>query len=306
MLPWIAACEVQERRPFRVGTNVWPGYETLYLARELGAYRNSDIKLVELPNASEVIQALRNGTLEAAALTLDEALSVAQDGYDLRVALIMDFSRGGDALIGGADVATLGDIRGRRVGVESTAVGAILLDAALRSAGMSVADVELVPLTVDEHYDAFASREVDAVVTFEPVRTRLLDAGGSPLFDSSRIPNRIVDVLVVPADVAQRRPDSLRTLLHGHFMALDYMRADTDEAMRIIAARMHLEPDALAQLFAGLFLPGLVDNHHLLAAGQAGLQRSLAELVELMHARGMLHRKPDTAGMLSASWLPAR
>ena len=45
--------------PLRVGSNQWVGYEALYLARSLGHYDPTLIKLVELPSSTEVQQALR-------------------------------------------------------------------------------------------------------------------------------------------------------------------------------------------------------------------------------------------------------
>jgi NitT/TauT family transport system substrate-binding protein len=43
----------------RIDTNVWPGYEPIYLAREQGEYSDNEVRLVELPNAGTVIQAYR-------------------------------------------------------------------------------------------------------------------------------------------------------------------------------------------------------------------------------------------------------
>ena len=82
-----------------IGTNVWPGYEPLYLARELGYFDDQPIHLVEHAAATEVIRAFRNGTIDAAALTLDEVLLLAQHGQNPRIVLVMDFSQGGDTLI---------------------------------------------------------------------------------------------------------------------------------------------------------------------------------------------------------------
>lgn len=108
----------------RIGTNTWPGYEPLYLARSLGYYEGSPITLVELTSASEVIHALRSGTLEGAALTLDEVLTLLDDGFDLKVVLVMDFSNGGDVLLAKPGIDSTADLRGKRIAVEYTAVGA--------------------------------------------------------------------------------------------------------------------------------------------------------------------------------------
>lgn len=130
--------------PLRIGTNNWPGYEPLYLARDLGHYKGTPIKLVELPSTSEVMHALRNRTLEGAALTLDETLTLLDSGFHLKIILVMDFSDGGDVLLAKPEIASLSALRGKRVAVEYTAVGAIILDAALNAAGLSASDITIV------------------------------------------------------------------------------------------------------------------------------------------------------------------
>lgn len=301
----ITACSIEKEEPFRVGTNIWPGYELLYLARELEHFADSNIKLIELPNATDVIQALRNEVLEAATLTLDEALTILQDDHRLQVILVMDFSRGGDALLAIPDIKALEDLRGRRIGVENTAVGAILLDAALGQARLSLNDVELVSMTVDRHVDAYESGSLDAVVTFEPSRSKILALGATSLFDSTSIPDRIVDVLVVRPAVAEQHEDSLRLLLSGYFMALQYMQTNPQEAAQLLSQRIGLRPDEILKIYQGLHQPKLRENYELLGINKIGkLQRSVESLVELMLAREMLYRNPDIEGLLNGRWLP--
>jgi len=87
LAPSLAGCGVEPAPPLRIGTNVWPGYEPLYLARELGYLDPRSVHLVEYPSASEVIRAFRNHAIEAAALTFDEVLLLTQDGFKPRVVL---------------------------------------------------------------------------------------------------------------------------------------------------------------------------------------------------------------------------
>ncbi len=72
-------------RSLSVGTNVWPGYEPLYLARSLGLYGQAPIRLVEYASATQVIRAFRNGAIDVAALTLDEVLLLRESRLDARV-----------------------------------------------------------------------------------------------------------------------------------------------------------------------------------------------------------------------------
>ncbi len=305
LLPLLAGCSAPEE-PFRVGTNIWIGYEPLYLARAQGDDDDTPIRLVAMSNATEVQRAMRAGMLEAAALTLDEVLVLRQDDLDLRVVLVMDFSNGADVLMARPEITSLEGLRGRRIGVESSAVGAVLLQGALEVAGLEIDDVELVHLAVDYHERAYMQGEVDAVVTFEPVRTQLLNAGAHTLFDSSRIPDRIVDVLVTTAAIAEARGDTLRRLIAGHFAAVELLRQEPLKAAQVMVARQGISAEEIVSSYKGLSIPDLAENRRLLAARHPGLLVAGRNLADLMLERRMLRRPVSVDGMFDDRWLPAQ
>ena len=192
----LASCTKVEP-PLRVGANVWPGYETLYLARSLGYYDNTPIKLVDYPSGTEEVRAYRNGEIEAAGISIDQALVLAATNPDVKIVVVMDFSNRGDVILGKPEMENLQGLKARPVGVESTALGAFIITRALKQKGMSPKDIKIVSLGVSEHERAFKDGKVDAVVTFGYARTKLLAAGAKQLFDSSQIPGEVVDVLIV-------------------------------------------------------------------------------------------------------------
>lgn len=290
--------------PLRVATNVWTGYESLYLARSLGLYDGAAIRLVEMTAASEVTRALRNGRVEAAALTLDEVLSLRQSGLDVRVVLVMDVSNGADVLMARRGIARLQDLRGRRVGVENSAVGAITLDAALQAAGLRSPEISLVPLNVDEHLSAWRDGRVDALVTFDPVRSQVLQEGGQILFDSSRIPGRIVDVLVVRADAMPHHGAALRALLAGHFAALRHMARMPQDAAARMAPRLGVTAEQVLPQFSGITLPGLDENRRWLAGPAPRIDQASRQLQALMLDRQLLQRPVALTSLASSAYLP--
>lgn len=66
------------------------------------------------------------------------------------------------------------DLRGRRVGVEASALGAYLPSRSLQITRLQPTEMRMVPLPVDEHPRAWQEDRVDALVTCEPVRGQLL------------------------------------------------------------------------------------------------------------------------------------
>jgi NitT/TauT family transport system substrate-binding protein len=295
-----AAIGQDTSQSLRLGTNVWTGYEPLYLARSLGHYDERSVRLVEYSSASQVIRAFRNNTVEVAALTLDEVLLLKESGYDVRVILVVDFSHGGDVLLGNPEITQLADLRGRSIGVEHTALGAYVLTRALQSMDMSVADVNVVPLEVDEHERAFAEGKVDAVVTFEPIRSRLMAKGAVRLFDSTQIPGEIVDVLAVRGDIVDSQSESLNILLRGWFLALQHLQEHPEDASRHMGDRLKLEPPDVLASFAGLQFPDVDENIALLAGDQPTLAATAGRLADLMLAQKLLENEIDVSQLFSA------
>lgn len=282
------SCVKEAPPPLRVGTNIWPGYESLYLARNLGYYDNTSIRLVDYPSSSEIIRAYRNGDLEVAAITMDETLSLVETQPNIRVVLITDVSNGADVILGKPEIKSLKDLKGRRVGVESTALGAFVITRALEQVDLSPKDVQIVSLGVSEHERAFKQGTVDAVVTFEPVRSNLLKSGAKLLFDSTQIPGEIVDVLVVRKELLTSQLNSLKVLISGWFRALDYLKQNPQDAARRIAPRTGITPEQFLKSLKGLRIPDIQENQKLLGKTDTSLLNAVRRLSEVMKENKLL------------------
>lgn len=272
----------------RIAMNVWPGYEPLFLARHDGRLSETDYRLVEFSNAAEVGRAFRNGSVEAVCLTLDEVFYLVQAGADPVIVLVMDESHGGDAVLARTDIRSLADLRGRRVGVEVNAVETYTLTRALQQAGLELKDVVVVRLPNEKHISAFQRGEVDAVVTFEPVRSRLMALGAIDIFNSTQIPGEIVDVLAVQRAYAQAHPERIAGLRHTWFETLERMRREPRESATIMARRQQISPEGLTTALHGLRFPDRDANRALLGGPAPGLLVSAKKLRTVMREAGLL------------------
>ena len=95
----VSGCAREPEPALRIGTNVWIGSEPLYLARDLGHLHPDVAQLVEYPSASEVLRAYRNGAIDGMVISLDELFTLASEGYQPRVILVVDVSRGADVVV---------------------------------------------------------------------------------------------------------------------------------------------------------------------------------------------------------------
>jgi NitT/TauT family transport system substrate-binding protein len=297
----LAACTRPSPEPLRIATDIWPGYEPLYLARELGLYGASPPRFNELRSATAVLGAFRSRSVDLAALTLDEALLLVQADVDIRVVLVTDFSDGADVVLAHPSIANLAELRGRKIGAESSALGAYVLSRALASAGMVPSDVQVVPLAWDKHEEAFLSDQVDAVVTYDPARTRLVAQGARILFDSSKIPGEIADVLVVHGDVLRRRGPEVARILEGWYRALQYLARSRADACERMARREGISGPKFEASLKGLRIPDRAEGRRLLEGPTPALLPAADRLASAMLQARLLWRPVETARLLGPS-----
>ena len=294
----LSACGARYEAPLTVGTNTWTGYEPLYLARDLGLHEGLPLRLVELGSTTQSMDGLRTGRLDMAGLTLDEALTLVQEGIPIKVIWVVDISQGADALVARYGVAGLADLRGRKVGVEQTAVGAYMLNAALAKAGLRTTDITVVPLPLDEHLTAWRESQVDALVTFDPVLQVLRGEGAPVLFDSSAIPGEIVDVLVARTDALDCCTQRISQLLAAQERALAHLRAQREDALRRMAPRLGLTPTEMDATLSGIELPDAAANRRLMSGTDSRLAASAQRMALTMLEQGLLQRRVDTTHLI--------
>jgi NitT/TauT family transport system substrate-binding protein len=281
-----------------VGAVPWAGSEPLFLARERGLMPSEHLRLVEFVDSADMIRAFRNGALDAVALTLEEALRLESLGLEPRVVLVLDASHGADCVVARPEVKTLAELQGRRVALEHMALGLYMLGRALEGVRLRPEDVQRVPTRLDSHLEVYQRGEVDAVVTFEPTCQQLVEAGAHVLFDSSRIPEEILDVLVVRKSYLAANPERIDVLLRGWFSALDYLGAHPDEAERLMAPRLGIPPRQLRKALAGVRLLDARQQREQLTGPAPRLRDTLQRLRRVMSKDGLLPARPREDSLL--------
>lgn len=284
----LAGCGREPESALRIGTNVWIGSEPLYLARELGQLDPEVVQLVEYPSASEVLRAFRNQAIDGMVISLDELFSLAVDGLEPRIILVVDVSHGADAVVGRSGMRSMKDLQGKPVAVESGALGAFVLSRALALNGMQAGDVNVVHLESNEQPSAFEKGQVDGAVTFDPYRAQLLQAGATTLFDSTQIPGEIVDLIAVRASVLDKQPKAIQALLTGWFNAIDYLKREPQDAARRMGIRQQTSGEQFLDALKGLHIPSREENLKMIGGENPELAISGRRLMALMQEAKLL------------------
>ena len=263
ILSSLIACNPQTEKPLRVGTVPWAGYELLYLARDLHYYNNAQIQLKELASSTEVMHAFRQGQLDMVATTLDGALRMAETQSDIKIILIFNISNGADKLMVEPTITSLKALKGKRVGVEQSGVGAYMMSQVLQLAGLDRKDITIIPTTVNQH--------------------------------SSLLTNQLVDVLVTRDSALTLQKKSIQQLLEGYWQARDYMAKNPQDAFIRIAPRLDISTEELELLYQQLILP---EREHQQNIFNQQLKTIIESVAKMMIEVGLLEKKLDSRQLL--------
>ncbi len=297
----ISGCSKASLDTLRIAINLWPGYEPLYLARDLGYFDDTPIQIVEYGSNAERVRAYRNGEIEMTSSSMNTVLEIAQTNPDTRVFLIADFSAGADVVLAQPEIQDLQSLKGKKIGLEASTLGVFLLTRTLEQVNLSLSDVETVSLEIPEQEAEFSQKNVDAVVTYGSTRANLLAQGAKPLFDTSQLPGEIVDVLIGSEKLLKTHPQQMKVLGHAWFRAIDYLQENPQDAARRIAKRQGITPEQFLESLEGVRFIQLAENKQLLSKEDPTLVKGTQKLSQFLQESDLLKQKIDPASLLENS-----
>lgn len=283
----------------------WPGYEALSLAKNRNLYKKLDVITYRPSTAEQTFLSLKNNVVDVIALTLIHAIEL-QNKFDepLLVFAILDVSHGGNVLIANKNIKTIPDLIDKRIGVAPDAFGAYFISRALGSIpNFPINKVHFVPVTIDNHYQFFLKNKVDAVATYEPAKSKILKKKGHVLFDSRKIPNEIVDVLITKKSYADNNPQLLSRLIDGYFNALELMKKEPDKSIEEMARYEHVSAEEYKRSLAGIHIPNREENKTLLRGKNSKLKKTAEQLLQFMKNNHILKKSKDLLPNISDKYL---
>jgi NitT/TauT family transport system substrate-binding protein len=300
----LVACESLPLPLLVQGMNSWVGYDPLVLARDRDMIDTAQIKVVELSSSSETMRGFRNGLIDAAALTLDEALRLASEGQDLRLVALLDASAGADVVLARQGIDTLQALRGETIAVERSAVGALMLTRLLQKAGLRLADVNVLNLEASLHLDALRNGRAVAAISYQSLAVSLKKAGFHVVFDSTGLSDELFDVLVVRASTLSERPAQVDALIAGWRDGLRALEHDRAAVAADMARGTDMTPEEYLDTLGGLAFYEPAASLEQLSSQPPPLVHGAERLVRTLIAAGLLEQAPDWGRLIDLE--PAR
>jgi NitT/TauT family transport system substrate-binding protein len=229
------------KKDFKVAWSIYVGWMPWGYAADTGIVKKwadkygLKIEVTQFNDYVESINQYTAGAFDALTVTNMDALSVpAVGGVDTTAVIVGDFSNGNDAVIL-KNKTKLSEIKGQKVNLVEFSVSHYLLARALESINLSERDVKVVNTSDADMVAAYKTKSVTSVVTWNPLVSEILtEKSAHNVFDSSKIPGEIMDLMVANTAVLKDNPDFGKALAGIWYETMTIM---TDPGEKGIAAR---------------------------------------------------------------------
>lgn len=190
-----------------------------------------DIKVTQLNDYVESINQYTAGQFDGCTMTNMDALTIpAAGGVDSTALIVGDFSNGNDGLVIKGEGKTLADLKGMSINLVELSVSHYFLARALERADLSEKDVKVVNTSDADIAAAFDTDDVQAVATWNPMLADIkAKPGSTEVFDSSKIPGEIMDMMVVNSETLKDNPALGKALTGAWFEIMALMSSDSAE-----------------------------------------------------------------------------
>ncbi len=220
-----------ERTSFKVAWSIYVGWMPWDYADRSGILKKwadkygISINLTQLNDYVESINQYTAGQFDACAMTNMDMLTIpSAGGVDSTALIVGDFSDGNDGVVLKGRGKQLADIKGQKINLVELSVSHYLLVRALATVGLRERDIKVVNTSDADIVAAFSAAATTSVVAWKPQLSAILAAPQAQLvFDSSRIPGEILDLMVVNSAALAASPKLGKALIGAWYETLALM-----------------------------------------------------------------------------------
>lgn len=227
----------------RFALNVWAGWGPIILANDgfkpgkvwktpEGEEFKVQLDLIDNPVAMRDAYAAGDvqigwATLDMVPLFVDGFVKYNDSRVMPRIYQQVDWSNGGDGIVGRENIKNVGDLRGKTVALAQNSPSQYFLLNMLINAGVQPSEVDM--KFTDDAFQAAAAfnsdKSIAAAVSWSPDIYNLADVKGNRMVVNTKTANRLIaDVWFARADFAKDHPGIIEAIVRGIFEGMEELK----------------------------------------------------------------------------------
>lgn len=245
----------------RIGISAYAGREYFILAYKKHFFEKAGIhvKIVEFGSLEDAQQAFEWRQIDGMVCSLVDAMVVRQKAgvIDPKIVLISSFHRQNFAchLMTKPNVRKLSELRGKRIGVEINSFGGYVLAKALESDGLSLKDVNIVPMDPTAAFTFLKHERVEGVIIYPPFSEQLKKKMElNSLYSTASWPKEMqLNVFLMSSKALKFHLPNLRRFVKLWDVLLDLYENNSEYCNHLLALHYYISDEKAKKLFDAVY-----------------------------------------------------
>lgn len=225
--------------PMNIAKYYWPGQFWVEIAHNKGWFKEAGLNVVLIDTNPDYFASLADvieGKIDVNGFSLFDLINFNIAGSDLVMVINADNSTGAEALVAKPGIKSMKALIGKTIGVNKGSYMEYILSEAMDKAGVNKNDVILQDISIELSAEAFNEENIDAVITWEPHVSEIIDnAGGRKLFDTSEIPGISPNGQAFLRRFIDQRPGDVQAYVNVWHKTTQFIKQNPAKAFGIIA-----------------------------------------------------------------------
>lgn len=263
----VVACSQQpnanapQSQPIVSATNNWIGYSGHHVAVGKNFFKDEGLNVQDLffQSNSEEITSFLAGKIDLGWFTSGDAIQMAAKDPSIKIIYLIDYSNGSDGILG-RGVKSPQDAKGKTIARENVLFERVLLNAYLQKAGLTEKDTVIKDMAAADAATAFAAKQVDMAVSYEPYLAKAAKQGEGAIVFSTKNTNLIADVVVAHNKFIQSHQAELQKYFKAVDKAVKLLNAQDPDALKVAGAKLGISGEEAKVQLQGAKLFDLQGN----------------------------------------------
>ena len=308
MVPWQSAF-AQELSLKKLTVRYGPIPDVQIMAQQLGWFEEElgvEIDWRSLNGGAATIAAMQSGALDiGCAVGTPPIAAAAAQGIPLKVFWIQD--NAAEELAVNPSIKNFQDLKGKKIAALIGSTMYFALAVALEKEGLSPKDLKIIDLPIEETVSAYKRGDIDGALLPHPMVDALYEDGAITLMSAKDRTNKygysLFDACIVMDSWAAEHKDVLEKWIKVEEKAVQYYRANPQEAAAAVAKAIQLSPEVALTGLKAAFHPSAKEQLEVEWLGQPGSKGSgVAEAIKItadfQKSMGRVARMPEDVDSL--------
>ncbi len=234
--------QANEERTIKIGIVPWIAWTPLYVAEELGFWKDEgiNVEIINYANIREKINSFIGGITDLSVGEPADFLPLIEKGLKIKVLLCFDISFGADKFFIRKNIG-LNEFKGRKIALSPYPAGEFFVERGLRS--FKIYSEDMIFVNVDSPsiaVEAFLGGKVDGVYVYPPSSFKIEKSGiAVELFNSKKFP--IYEAIFLRDELYKEENLALEKILKGWLRAAVWSskKENLEKFLEIAKRRMY-------------------------------------------------------------------